>query len=126
MASNSSAMAQAAYGATSRAVRTEKGVEYQAFARATNLLTAAQAETTPGNGKMAEAVHFNRQLWSILAMDVADEDNKLPDAMRAQILGLANFVWRHSSKVLEGEQTVAALVDINATIMRGLRDEMKG
>jgi len=70
--------------------------------------------------KLAEAIHDNRRLWTTLAVDVADADNSLPKELRAQIFYLAEFTHQHSSKVLNGQASVAPLIEINMAILRGL------
>lgn len=70
---------------------------------------------------MAEAIHENRRLWTILASDVVDKENGLPAQLRAQIFYLAEFTESHSRKVLAKEATADALVEINTAVMRGLR-----
>jgi flagellar protein FlaF len=53
------------------------------------------------------------------------DSNRLPAALRAQLLSLAEFVRRHSMQVLGGRGSVAALIDINTSIMRGLRGDVE-
>lgn len=125
MQSSNSSLAQTAYGNANAVVRTERSIEYQVFARATNMLATAQ--TQAGNMPvLAEALDYNRQVWSALSKDVGSDDNKLPLELRAQIMSLAIFVRNHSQAVLKGTHSLEALIDINTTIMRGLREETKG
>lgn len=117
-------MAKMAYGSSAAPVRTPRGTEYNLFARITRRLKSA-AQDSPGNfAGLAAAIHDNRQLWSVLAVNVADEDNALPQSLRARIFYLYEFVNLHSRRVLRGEATVDALIDINVAVMRGL--EAKG
>lgn len=81
---------------------------------------AAASRGTKGYTDLVAALHENRQLWTVLAANVAEEDNELPDALRAQILSLANFTFKHTSGVLSKRQSVSPLIEINAAIMRGL------
>ncbi len=53
------------------------------------------------------------------------DDNKLPDALRAQLIGLAEFVRKHSLQVLAGKASIVPLIDINTSIMRGLRGNVE-
>ena len=78
---------------------------------------------TLGFADMAAALHENRRLWILLATSVADPDNELPQALRAQIFYLAEFTMQHSQKVLEGKATADVLIEINTSMMRGLRQE---
>jgi len=115
---NTSLLAQNAYAARSGPTRTATGQEYDTFARVTSALRSA--ETIHDK---ARAIHRNRELWSILASDVAGIGNQLPTELRAQIFYLAEFTAQHSSKVLTGGADVDVLVDINTSIMRGLRGD---
>ena len=72
---------------------------------------------------VAAALHDNRQLWTVLAADVAEPGNALPPALRAKLFYLYEFTDQHSRKVLAGEASAEVLVDINTAIMRGLRGE---
>lgn len=118
----SSYLAQSAYNPVRSAVKTERGTEHAAFERVTAQLFRADR---PG-AKMAEraaALHHNRQLWTLMAASVADADNALPKALRAQIFYLAEFTLQHSRKALSGGVSVAPLIEINTAVMRGLRGE---
>lgn len=111
--------ARRAYAQTAGPVRTPRGVEYEAFARITRHLKSVA--NSGKLGKLAPALHDNRRLWTLLASDVADPKNPLPADLRARIFYLAEFTDQHSRKVLRGEATAAALVEINLSVMRGLR-----
>jgi flagellar biosynthesis activator protein FlaF len=109
------------YAAATASVRTERGAEYAAFARATAGLKGVDESDVTQFPALARAVHDNQRLWGALADDLLLESNALPAPLRAQLLGLAEFVRRHSGHVLAGRASVAPLVDINTSIMRGLR-----
>ncbi len=72
-----------------------------------------------------QALHENRRLWSVLATDVADADNALPNTLRARIFYLAEFTEQHSSQILGNKATVEPLLEINMAVLRGLR-QMRG
>ncbi|MFC7702619.1 flagellar biosynthesis regulator FlaF [Plastorhodobacter daqingensis] len=120
---NALQMATSAYSGRKAPVRTNRGTEYEVFARVTQKMRAALAEGTLGFPKLAAALHDNRQLWTLLAADVADPENALPQRLRAQIFYLAEFTGLHSAKVLAGKASAEALVEINTAVMRGLRSE---
>lgn len=117
---NSLLQAQSAYRSQIRATGTWRGIEYDAFARITHRLKVAGSHAPRGFAELAAALHANRQLWSILAADVAGSGNRLPPELRAQIMYLAEFTRLHSGKVLRNSAPVDPLVDINTAIMRGL------
>ena len=120
---NAIALAQNAYGHDARLTRTNRETEYDAFAKITSRLKLASARGESDFGELVAALHENRQLWTILAMDVAQSSNTLPKDLRARIVYLFEFTQLHSSKVLSRKATADVLVEINTAIMRGLRNE---
>jgi len=119
---NANRLAQSAYRDQARSVRTDRGLEYDAFARVTQRLVVAAGQDPRDIPNLAAALHDNRRLWTILATDVADAQNPLPAPLRAQIVSLAQFCHRHSSAVLTTKASLQPLIDINTAIMRGLSD----
>ncbi len=118
---NSVALAQSAYSSSNAIAPSERDVEYRAFARITRDLSKLESDAKGDFASLAKALHENRRLWSILARAVASEDNALPEQLRGQIFYLSEFTQAHSRKVLDGDATVAPLVEINTAVMRGLR-----
>ena len=117
---NALQMAKTAYAANQTPIRTPRGTEYEAFARVTHRLKSAGRDETPFP-ELAAALHANRQLWTLLAADVAEPDNALPTNLRARVFYLAEFTAHQTSKILRGVETVDVLVEINTAVMRGLR-----
>lgn len=115
---NASLRAQSGYSATARSTRTPQAAEYDAFARITSALQ--KAETPP---ERVAALHRNRELWTLLASDVAGPENRLPVELRARLFYLYEFTAQHTSKVLRNEADPDILVEINTSIMRGLRQQ---
>lgn len=101
------------------AVRSARDTEYAMFSRVTSMLRSASA--CGDTGTQIEAVGKNNQLWTILAADLASEGNALPNELRAGLLSLARFSLRHGHAVLARKATVDALIDVNMSIMKGLR-----
>lgn len=115
-------LAQSAYGTSNTATRTQRGTEYDVFARVTRRLKSCAQQ--PGDfPALVQALHDNRRLWTIMAVDVADETNALPAPLRAQIFYLSEFTAEHTRKVLRDQASADALVDINTAVMRGLRSK---
>lgn len=99
--------------------RTSRDVEYDAFSRITTMLR--QAFMNKNRIAEIEAVSKNNELWTILAADLADDRNKLSDETRASLISLAMFSLRHGHGVLAQSISVEPLIDINMSIMKGLR-----
>jgi flagellar biosynthesis activator protein FlaF len=118
--------AQHAYSSYSRAdapMRSCRSAEYEILARTTQRLTAAARRKTEDFPGLVAALHDNQRLWSTFAADVADDDNGLPQALRAKLFYLFEFTVTHSRNILDGRGSVDVLVDINTAIMRGLRGD---
>lgn len=119
---NAAALAQSAYSAPTTPTRTDRGIEYEVFARVTRNISKAIAAGGGGFAQLVGSLHQNRQLWMVLAADVANDANTLPEQLRAQIFYLAEFTDIQTRKVLSGTAGAEALVEINTAIMRGLRE----
>lgn len=117
---HSNILAQRAYGATQTAAQLPRRSEALAIDRATRALIEAEKQRSIGLSQLAAAIHLNRQLWSALAMDVADPANALPDHIKAQVLYLAEFTQAYSGAVLREKASAQPLVDINIAISGGL------
>lgn len=118
---NAQTMAKTAYATNRAPIRTPRGTEYEAFARVTRQIKATAELGQPGFARLVEALHTNRQLWTMLAADVAEQGNGLPQELRARIFYLAEFTAQHTRKVLAHEEDVIVLLEINMAVMRGLR-----
>jgi flagellar protein FlaF len=114
--------AQNAYKNSAQPIRTHRDTEYNAFARITRRLRAAARAENSDFKELVGALYDNRKLWTILAGDVAEKDNPLPEKLRAQIIYLAQFTQVHSQKVLARKATADPLIEINIAIMKGLRN----
>ncbi len=123
---NALSHARNAYAQTSTATRTPRGIEYQVIARVTHRLKSAAQKGDAGFGELAAAVADNRRLWTVLATDVARSGNGLPDELRARILYLAEFTNVQSRAVLAGRASPAPLLEVNAAVLRGLRQDASG
>ncbi len=121
---NSLAPAGGAYGRAQTATRTPRGVEYEVVARITRRLHAAAARRKEDFPAFAEALVENLSLWRTLGLDVAEPGNTLPAPLRAQLFYLFEFTDQHSRKLLNGDAVSPdILVEINTSVMRGLRSE---
>jgi len=115
--------AQNAYSAhTQNHIRSPRAVEYAAVARVTSRLKKAGSEGPDHFPELDAALNENRDLWRMLAMDVASDGNELPAGLRARLFYLFEFTDQHTTKVLERSAGIAPLVEINTAIMRGLSD----
>jgi len=115
-------MAKTAYTSSTTPIRSPRDIEYDAFARITHRLKSFLTDNKNYSALVA-ALHENTKLWTILAADVSDKNNTLPDVLRGRIFYLFEFTTQHTRKVLRNDASVDVLVDINTAIMRGLRSK---
>jgi flagellar protein FlaF len=120
---NTAALAQTAYTAIRPQIGTDRDTEYDTFARVTHEIRTAAERGAGGFAALAAALNRNRRLWTILAADIADPGNGLPQPLRAGLFYLAEFTDHHTRQVLAGTAGPEALIDINTAVMRGLRGE---
>ena len=111
--------ARRGYGPAGSPTRTARDAEKHVLVQATAALRTASVPSQPF-ARLAEAVQRNRMLWTRLAGDVAEGTNGLPPDLRARIFYLAQFTDHHSRRVLLGEATVEALIEVNTAVIRGL------
>lgn len=117
---NAQSLARRAYSQSVQATKTARGTEYELIARVTHRIKSAAEAGKTAYPDLVAALSDNNRLWTMLAVDVADKDNKLPQELRARIFYLAEFVQQHTSKVLMKKARITPLLEINAAILRGL------
>jgi flagellar protein FlaF len=57
---------------------------------------------------------------SIIATDLLQPGNALPDDLKRSLLFLSEYVRQTSFKALEGEESIPDLIEVNKTVMAGL------
>ncbi len=116
-------LATSGYKSSAQSISSERGLEYQVFSQVTRDLAAVRVGTHDYHSKIASALNKNMKLWTILASEVADASNSLPPQLRASIFYLAEFTRNQTAKIYAGEANPSILVEINTTVMRGLRGQ---
>lgn len=117
------APAQNAYSNATRVTGSPRNLEYQVFSQVTGQLNRALRTGRPFS-ELAEALHENQRLWTVIALDVVQTGNTLPLSLRGQLASLAKFVRQHTVMVLRRDAEADVLIDINTAIMRGLRGQL--
>lgn len=115
------ALAVKAYGEVRNRTADDVSLEHALFRQITDgLIEAIDLEKTDAS-KWADAVNRNLELWTLLATDLLHPENRLNDATRKSLLELSIFVRRASMQILAGEGEISDLVEINESIMKGLK-----
>jgi flagellar protein FlaF len=97
-------------------------MEYRLFAQVTRaLMEASQLDITNVAGR-ADALDWNRRLWSTIATDCADPANQLPAPLRASMISLSIWVSKHTSLVIRNKEEFGPLIEVNRMVMQGLTD----
>ena len=109
-----------AYQKTAARAEDPRATEYRLFAQVTRSLMNAKTLPMESVRERAQAIDWNRRVWSNLALDCASQDNKLPESLRAAIISLSIFVSKHGSFAMRNPDAIDDLVDINRTVMQGL------
>lgn len=118
---NAYAQAQSAYAPGAAPTRTARSAEYEVIARISHRMKKAiKNDDFPA---LAEALYENNKLWTALGIDVIDENNLLPDDLRARIAYLADFTRIHTQKVLRKQESAVPLLEINALVLGGLKQQ---
>ncbi|GJL93755.1 MAG: flagellar biosynthesis regulatory protein FlaF [Hyphococcus sp.] len=113
--------AKTGYENSIQSTGSDRGIEYQIFAQITRLLSNMNTDAPDYFAKLSDALHKNLRLWTVLAVDVANDNNPLPADLRSSLFYLAEFTRKHTAKVYAGEADPKILVDINMSVMKGLR-----
>ncbi len=93
----------------------------QALTKAARLLDRADPAAADGN-EYVDALMFNRTLWTIIQADVTDDNNALPDDIKANILSLSLFVDRktYEAAANPSRDGLVAMININRNMAEGL------
>ena len=113
-------MSIAAYKQTMAECEDPRRIEYLVFLRIT-LDLEAHREAGWRSDALKNALWRNMELWNVLRTDLVDDDNALPDSLRAGLISLSFSVERQTRLVLRGEADAGVLIDINRAVMRGLQ-----
>ena len=113
-------MSYQAYQRTSARSEDPRSTEYRLLGQVTRALMDVREIQGSEIRKRAEALDWNRRVWSAFAADCANPDNGLPEALRASIISLSIFISKETSTAMRGEGDIDTLIDLNRTVMQGL------
>ncbi|KIT15300.1 flagellar biosynthesis regulator FlaF [Jannaschia aquimarina] len=116
--------AAGAYAAIDDAILSPKRAEARVMTDLTRRMIAAFSDDAVPFSRRAEVMHDNRRLWSAIAAVTLQNDNEMPDSLRASLAGLAGFVERQTAELLAGRGDIRILIEINRRIIGGLSTEV--
>jgi len=118
--------AQRGYGQVQRETASDKHIELQLFSKITARLRAASSENEHLTPQLAEALLENTKLWNLLFCDLVNPENQLPLELKSSLISLSKFTSAHTQRVLRGQAGPAVLIEINESIILGLKAFLKG
>ena len=119
--------AHEAYAAAKRRATTTsdpRAFEAELLTKAAGRLQRAKETWTDGYCMETEALLYNRQIWTVFAASVAENDNPLPREIRQNIANLAIFIFKRTTEIEAQRepqpQLFDTLISINRDIAAGL------
>lgn len=111
-----------AYAKTARTTASPREIEAQALLKAANKLQNVMANWPNTDVDFAEALLFNRKLWSILLSAVTSDDNPQPIEVRQNIANIGTFVMSQTAELqlYPQPEKLKSLIDINCNLAAGL------
>jgi flagellar protein FlaF len=113
-------MSLRAYQQAAARAENPREMEYRLFGQVTRALMEAAKADPSEIGRRADALDWNRRLWSALGTECSSPENLLPEALRAQIISLSIWVGKYTTTVIRGADDIEPLIDVNRIIMQGL------
>lgn len=102
------------------AVSLSRQHEAMAMDRAVELLELAKPKGSRSR-EAIEAVLYLRRLWSYLIEDLAQPENDLPEALRADLISIGLWIIKEAEQIRRNEsENFDGLIEINGIIRAGL------
>ena len=103
------------YQRTSEAGISGRDTECAAF----NMINRELAACTDGSARL-RALGRNHALWSLLVKDLALAENRLPDMLKAELIGLGLWSMRYSTLAITQTLSAEPLIEVNRNVVDGL------
>lgn len=113
-------MSHQAYQQAATRAESPRDLEYRLFAQVTRALMEAAALDISEVARRADALDWNRRLWSVLGAECSSPENQLPPQLRASIISLSIWVGKHTSLVIRNREDIEPLIEVNRMVMQGL------
>lgn len=118
---NATSQALRGYAENALSTKSDRRSEYEVIAKVTQQLRDTAVASKTDFPAFASALHLNNRLWTALVVDIADEKNPLPQALKARIMYLSEFTRHHTRRVLRENASVLPLLEVNMAVLRGLK-----
>lgn len=115
-----------AYGQAQKSALGGRAAEAEAFAKAARNLHDAATDPIDAVA-YRDAVRANQKLWTVLQASLMEDEGRLPEDLRQDIIKLSIFVDQQTLKAMAAPSlsSVEPLIDINRNIAAGLFQKPK-
>lgn len=112
-----------AYRSVAQEIASPRDLEANLLLKAAARLQAISNSWERDNSGLAEALTYNRKLWTIFLKSVTASDNPLPVEIRENVASLGVFIMKHTFSVMANPRRdgLTSLIKINRSIAAGLR-----
>lgn len=114
-----------AYGRVQRSALTDRETEAAALMQSAAMLKHCQTNwSAPDRDThLHKALKYNRRLWSLFQVALADADNPLPKDIRENILRLSLYIDKRTFELMAdpAPDKLDILININTNIAAGLK-----
>ena len=111
-----------AYSNTATKIANGRELEADLLLKAASRLQAIHDAWDRNKADLAEALLYNRKLWSIFLSDVTGPDHPLPKEVRQNVANLGLFVMNQTVTMLKEpkREQLCSLININRELAAGL------
>jgi flagellar protein FlaF len=112
-----------AYVAAMNNTEDPRSTEYRLLGSVTGALIRANTAEASLQDRL-NALLWNQQVWEAFLVDLSDEDNALPQKLRASLTNLSLWIIKETDALMDNGDDLEAMILINRNIMEGLRPSM--
>lgn len=112
-----------AYAAAMNNTEDPRSTEYRLLGSVTGALIRANTAEASLQDRL-NALLWNQQVWEAFLVDLSDEDNALPQNLRASLINLSLWIIKETDALMDIGDDLEAMILINRNIMEGLRPSM--
>jgi flagellar protein FlaF len=111
------------YGKVANQTASQRELEASLLLKAASRLQAVRDGWEHSKSDLADALLYNRRLWTIFVTSVAQDDHPLPRQVRQDVANLGLFVFAHSLSLIADPRPeyLGCLVNINCQLAAGLQ-----
>src|ERR671938_544725 len=115
--------ATSAYSKVAQATQSPRELEAAILMKAATKLQAIRDDWEGRRRELADALTYNRKLWTILVSSATEETNPLPVPIKQNLANLGIFIFNHTIAVMTqpAPERLGILITINREIAAGLR-----